>query len=68
MSLFDALCGNLDFEDGSTAPFSALLHLPDLGPTIPELSTLALLSLTLPPSPLPPLGPIITPVEDEERE
>ena len=64
----------IDHEDGSTAPFSseaAILTEAILNNPASRIATdLALLSAVLPPSPLPPIGPIISPVEEliEERE
>lgn len=71
MSLLEWMCGNLDHEDGSTAPFSAsALETPApawFTDTLHEIAhpgtTLRLLAAIVPPSPLPPIGPIIVPSE-----
>jgi hypothetical protein len=67
----DWMCGGLDFEDGSTAPFSAAAIEPSPPPwyqaTLADLVNPAtartLLSAILEPSPLIPLPPLITPKE-----
>jgi hypothetical protein len=71
MSLLEWMCGNLDFEDGSTAPFSAAALEPEPPPwftaTMAQLvnpgTALKLLGAIVQPSPLPPIGPIIVPSE-----
>jgi hypothetical protein len=65
MSLLEWMCGNLDFEDGSTAPFSSAALAPDPPPwytvTMANFNQNArsLLAAIVEPSPLPPIGPAI---------
>jgi hypothetical protein len=74
--MLDWVCGGLDFEDGSTAPFSAFALEPPAPPwysvpmsdLVSPMTALALLSAIPEPMPLPTLGPIITPHEPPEED
>jgi hypothetical protein len=76
MSLLEWVCGHLDFEDGSTAPFSAAALEPEPPPwytcTMADLvrpgTAIALLSAIVEPSPLPPIGPPIVIKEPPELD